>query len=152
MASAAGRLGSIDANRGNLLLGWDTDQFPTDLYSSTYAMMVVLKQGGLKPGGVNFDAKLRRGSFDVEDLFHAHIGGMDTFARGLKVAQRIIDDGVVGDFVKRRYAGWRRGIGARIMKGQASFQDMEAYVHKSGEATLTSGREEWLENVINGYL
>jgi xylose isomerase len=152
VASAAGRLGSIDANRGNLLLGWDTDQFPTDLYSATYAMMVVLRQGGLRPGGVNFDAKLRRGSFDLEDLFHAHIGGMDTFARGLKAAQRIIDDGVVGDFVKRRYAGWRRGIGAKIMKGQASFEDMEAYVHKSGEAALTSGREEWLENVINGCL
>ncbi|MDP7448561.1 MAG: xylose isomerase, partial [Candidatus Latescibacteria bacterium] len=152
VASAAGRLGNIDANRGNLLLGWDTDQFPSDLYSATYAMMVILKQGGLKPGGVNFDAKVRRGSFDVEDLFYAHIGGMDTFARGLKIAQKIIDDGVVGDFVKQRYAGWRRGLGARIMKGQASFADMEAYVHKNGEAARTSGREEWLENVINDYL
>jgi xylose isomerase len=152
VASAAGKLGSIDANRGNLLLGWDTDQFPTDLYSTTYAMMVILRQGGLKPGGVNFDAKLRRGSFDVEDLFHAHIGGMDAFARGLKTAQRILDDGVVDGFVKERYAGWRKGIGKKVMQGQATFEDMEAYVHKHGEAPRVSGREEWLENVINEYL
>ncbi|MBD05384.1 MAG: xylose isomerase [Gemmatimonadetes bacterium] len=152
VASAAGRLGSIDANRGDLLLGWDTDQFPTDLYSTTYAMMVILKQGGLKPGGVNFDAKLRRGSFDLEDLFHAHIGGMDAFARGLKIAHRIMEDGQVGDFVKRRYAGWRRGMGRQVLAGKASFEDMEAYVHKHGEAAKTSGREEWLEALINSYL
>lgn len=152
VASAAGRLGSIDANRGDLLLGWDTDQFPTDLYSTTYAMMVILKQGGLKPGGVNFDAKLRRGSFDLEDLFHAHIGGMDAFARGLKIAHRIMEDGQVGDFVKRRYAGWRRGMGREVLAGKASFEDMEAYVHKHGEAAKTSGREEWLEALINSYL
>ena len=152
VASAAGRLGSIDANRGDLLLGWDTDQFPTDLYSTTYAMMVILKQGGLKPGGVNFDAKLRRGSFDLEDLFHAHIGGMDAFARGLKIAHRIMEDGQVGDFVKRRYAGWRRGMGRQVLAGKASFEDMEAYVHKHGEAAKTSGREEWLEGLINSYL
>jgi xylose isomerase len=152
VASAAGRLGSIDANRGNLLLGWDTDQFPSDLYSATYAMMVILRQGGLKPGGINFDAKVRRGSFDAEDLFHAHIGGMDAFARGLKVAHRIIDDGVIGDFIKGRYAGWRKGIGAKIMKSQADFEDMERFIHKNGEAPRISGREEWLENVINGYL
>lgn len=152
VASAAGRLGSIDANRGDLLLGWDTDQFPTDLYSTTYAMMVILKQGGLKPGGVNFDAKLRRGSFDLEDLFHAHIGGMDAFARGLKIAHRIMEDGQVGDFVKRRYAGWRRGTGRQVLAGKASFEDMEAYVHKHGEAAKTSGREEWLEALINSYL
>ena len=152
VASAAGKLGSIDAKRGNLLLGWDTDQFPTDLYSATYAMMVILKQGGLKTGGVNFDAKLRRGSFDLEDIFHAHIGGMDAFARGLKIAQKILDDGVVDGFVKQRYAGWRKGIFAKALKGQASFEDMEAYVHKHGEAAKTSGREEWLENLINEYL
>ena len=152
VASAAGRLGRIDANRGDLLLGWDTDQFPTDLYSTTYAMMVILKQGGLKPGGVNFDAKLRRGSFDLEDLFHAHIGGMDAFARGLKIAHRIMEDGQVGDFVKRRYAGWRRGMGREVLAGKASFEDMEAYVHKHGEAAKTSGREEWLEALINSYL
>ncbi|MBT3341895.1 MAG: xylose isomerase [Gemmatimonadetes bacterium] len=152
VSSAAGKLGSIDANRGDPLLGWDTDQFPTDLYSATFAMMVLLQQGGIKPGGVNFDAKLRRGSFDLEDLFHAHIGGMDAFARGLKVAARIIDDGKVGDFVKQRYAGWRRGVGKQIMTGKASFDDMEAYVHKHGEAAKTSGREEYLEGLINSYL
>ena len=152
VASADGKLGNIDANRGDPLLGWDTDQFPSDLYSTTFAMMVILKQGGLRPGGVNFDAKLRRGSFDLEDLFHAHIGGMDAFARGLKVAHRIIEDGAIDGFVKQRYAGWRRGVGRKIMKGEASFADMEAYVHKHGEASKTSGREEWLENVINSYL
>ena len=152
VAAAEGRLGSIDANRGDLLLGWDTDQFPTDLYGTTYAMMVILRQGGLRSGGVNFDAKVRRGSFDVEDLFHAHIGGMDAFARGLKTAARILEDGVVGDFVKRRYAGWRRGIGRRILRGETTLADMEAYVHEHGEAARISGREEWLENVINGYL
>ncbi len=152
VASAAGRLGSIDANRGDPLLGWDTDQFPTDLYSATYAMMVILKQGGLKPGGVNFDAKIRRGSFDLADLFHAHIGGMDAFARGLKTAHKIIEDGQVDDFVKSRYAGWRSGVGKRILSGKASFEEMEAFVHKHGEAQKTSGREEWLEALINTYL
>ena len=91
LASADGKLGSIDANRGDYLLGWDTDQFPTDLYSATYAMLVILKQDGIAPGGINFDAKVRRGSCDLVDLFHAHIGGMDSFARGLTLAQRIID-------------------------------------------------------------
>ncbi|MEE2658400.1 MAG: xylose isomerase [Candidatus Latescibacterota bacterium] len=152
VASAEGKVGSIDANRGDLLLGWDTDQFPTDIYSTTFAMMVILKQGRLKPGGVNFDAKVRRGSFDVEDLFHAHIGGMDAFARGLKIAHQIIEDGVVDGFVKQRYAGWRRGVGKQIMSGKATMTQMEAHVHRQGEAKLVSGREEWLENVINSYL
>ncbi len=152
VSSVAGKLGSIDANRGDPLLGWDTDQFPADLYSATFAMMVILQQGGIKPGGVNFDAKLRRGSFDLEDLFHAHIGGMDAFARGLKIAAKIIDEGLISDFVKQRYAGFRRGVGKQIMTGKASFEDMEAYVHKHGEAAKTSGREEWLEGLVNSYL
>ena len=152
VAAAEGRLGSIDANRGDSLLGWDTDQFPTDLYSTTYAMMVILQAGGLGKGGVNFDAKVRRGSFDPVDLFHAHIGGMDAFARGLKTAHRIIADGVLADFVRERYAGFRRGIGKRIMARQTSLDELEEYVHRHGEPGKRSGREEMLENLINSYL
>ena len=152
VASADGKLGSIDANRGDYLLGWDTDQFPTDLYSTTYAMLVILKQKGIGPGGINFDAKVRRGSFDPEDLFHAHIGGMDAFARGLKLAQKIIDDGALDAFVKDRYASYRRGIGKRIMNGQTTFAELERYVHKNGEPEIRSGREEMLENIINSYI
>jgi xylose isomerase len=152
VASADGRLGSIDANRGDYLLGWDTDQFPTDLYSATYAMLVILKQGGIGKGGVNFDAKVRRGSFDEVDLFHAHIGGMDAFARGLKTAHRIISDGVLDDFVKNRYASYQSGIGRKIMSGKASLADMEKYIHENGEPAKTSGREEMLENIVNSYI
>ena len=152
VASADGKLGSIDANRGDYLLGWDTDQFPTDLYSATYAMLVILKQRGIGPGGINFDAKIRRGSFDPEDLFHAHIGGMDSFARGLKLAQQIIDDGALDAFVKDRYASYRRGIGKKIISGKTSFAELERYVHKNGEPEKRSGREEMLENLINSYI
>ena len=152
VASADGKLGSIDANRGDYLLGWDTDQFPTDLYSATYAMLVILKQGGIGPGGINFDAKVRRGSFDPVDLFHAHIGGMDSFARGLKSAQKIIDDGAIDGFIKERYASYRRGIGKKIMSGKTTFAELERYVHQNGEPEKMSGREEKLENIINSYI
>ncbi len=152
VASADGKLGSIDANRGDYLLGWDTDQFPTDLYSATYAMLVILKQGGIGPGGINFDAKVRRGSFDPVDLFHAHIGGMDSFARGLKSAQKIIDDGAIDGFIKERYASYRRGIGKKIMSGKTTFAELERYVHQNGEPEKMSGREEMLENIINSYI
>ena len=152
LASAEGKLGSIDANRGDYLLGWDTDQFPTDLYSTTHAMLVILNQGGIRPGGINFDAKVRRGSCDLEDLFHAHIGGMDSFARGLTLAQRIIDDGALAAFVEARYASYRSGIGEKIMRGETSFAELEAYVHQHGEPERRSGREEMLENIVNSYL
>ena len=152
VASTEGKLGSIDANRGDYLLGWDTDQFPTDLYSTTFAMLVVLGQGGLGKGGVNFDAKVRRGSFDPVDLFHAHIGGMDTFARGLKIAQRIIADGALADFVAERYQSYKKGIGRKIMTGKTSFKELETYILKNGEPQKRSGREEMLENIINGYI
>jgi len=152
VAAADGKLGSIDANRGDYLLGWDTDQFPTDLYSTTQAMLVILKQGGIGKGGVNFDAKVRRGSFDPVDLFHAHIGGIDAFARGLKIAQRIIEDGAFDDFIKERYAGFRRGIGRKIMTGNTSFEELERYVLKNGEPEKRSGREEMLENLLNTYI
>jgi xylose isomerase len=152
-ASNAGLLGSVDANRGDLLLGWDTDQFPTDLYLTTGMMLVILEQGGLAPGGLNFDAKVRRESFEPVDLFHAHIGGMDAFARGLKVAAAIRKDGVMKDFLRKRYASWDSGIGARIEKGEESFESLEKYMLEKGAPDANaSGRQEMLENILNRYL
>jgi xylose isomerase len=152
-ASLHGLLGSIDANRGDLLLGWDTDQFPTDLYLTTQCMLVILAQGGLPPGGVNFDAKVRRESFEPVDLFHAHIGGMDAFAHGLKIAAKIRADGVLKNFVKQRYASWDSGIGQKIESGGAAFEDLERYMLEKGDATANvSGRQEMLENIINRYI
>ena len=152
VASCAGKLGSIDINRGDNLLGWDTDQFPTDLYQTTYAMLVVLGQDGLGSGGLNFDAKLRRGSMDLEDLFHAHIGGMDAFARGLITAQKIIDDGLFKQFVDQRYSSYRSDLGQRILNGKADFDELETWALKNGEPRQVSGRQEYLENLINTYL
>ncbi len=152
-ARIQGMLGSIDANTGDLLLGWDTDQFPTDIYLTTQIMLVILKQGGLAPGGTNFDAKVRRESFDPVDLFHAHIGGMDAFARGAKIAARIRADGVLDKFVQNRYRSYDDGIGSRIEQGTVGFQDLETYILAKGEAAANeSGRQEYLENLINDYL
>src|SRR5687768_6632819 len=143
VAAAAGALGSIDANMGDILLGWDTDQFPTDLYLTTQAMLTILKMGGFTTGGTNFDAKVRRESFEPIDLFHAHIAGMDTFARGLRIAAAIRKDGRLAQFVKERYSSWDSGIGARIEKGGVTFGDLEAYMLKKGDvAANTSGRQE----------
>lgn len=152
VASSDGRLGSIDANRGDYLLGWDTDLFPSDIYSATFAMMVILEQRGLGTGGINFDAKVRRGSFDEEDLFHAHIGGMDSFARGLKIAHKIREDHVLSDFVSERYKSFKSGIGRKVMRGETNFRELERYILKNGEPPKISGREEMLENLINSYL
>jgi xylose isomerase len=152
-ASMQGLLGSIDANRGDLLLGWDTDQFPTDLYLTATCMLVILGQGGLAPGGVNFDAKVRRESFEPIDLFHAHIGGMDAFAHGLKIAAKIRADGWLRDFIKQRYGSWDSGIGQKIESGSVGFEDLEKYVLEKGDATANvSGRQEMLENILNRYL
>jgi xylose isomerase len=152
-ASAQGLLGSIDANRGDLLLGWDTDQFPTDLYLTTQCMLVILGQGGLAPGGVNFDAKVRRESFEPVDLFHAHIGGMDAFAHGLKIAAKIRADGVLRDFVEQRYISWDAGIGQKIEAGGIGFEELERYMLQKGDATPNaSGRQEMLENIVNRYI
>jgi xylose isomerase len=152
-ASLQGALGSIDANTGDLLLGWDTDQFPTDIYLTTQCMLVILGQGGLAPGGVNFDAKVRRESFEPADLFYAHIGGMDAFARGLKIAAAIRRDGALSDFVKRRYRSYDAGIGQQIEAGTVSFADLEKYMLGKGNPDPNeSGRQEWLENLINDYL
>jgi xylose isomerase len=148
-----GLLGSIDANRGDLLLGWDTDQFPTDYYLTTQCMLVILGQGGLAPGGVNFDAKVRRESFEPIDLFYAHIGGMDAFARGLKIAAALRRDRPLCDFIQQRYASYDAGIGKRIESGEATFAELEAYMLEKGNpASNASGRQERLENIINDYL
>ncbi|MCP5556818.1 MAG: xylose isomerase [Verrucomicrobiaceae bacterium] len=153
VAGAAGALGSMDANTGDLLLGWDTDQFPTDLYMTTQCMLSMLKYGGLKTGGVNFDAKVRRESFEPIDLFYAHIGGMDAFARGLKIAAAIRADGKLDGFLKQRYSSWDSGIGAEIEAGKAGFKELEAYMLEKGEANANvSGRQEFLENLINRYI
>ncbi|MFM7152002.1 MAG: xylose isomerase [Gemmataceae bacterium] len=153
VASSAGMLGSVDANRGDLLLGWDTDQFPTDLYLTTSIMLVILGQGGLAPGGLNFDAKVRRESFEPVDLFHAHIGGMDAFARGLKIAAKIRAEGVMKDFVKKRYASWDSGLGQQIEQGKVGFEDLEKYMLEKGNPDKNvSGRQEMLENILNRYI
>lgn len=152
-AASQGFLGSIDANRGDLLLGWDTDQFPTNLYETTQVMLIVLKYGGLGSGGLNFDAKVRRESFEPVDLFHAHIGGMDAFARGLKIAAKMRADGVLDGIVKDRYASWDTGIGAEIEAGKQSFASLEKYMLDKGEVSPNaSGRQELIENLVNEYL
>jgi xylose isomerase len=153
VVGAAGALGSIDANTGDELIGWDTDQFPTNIYLTTQVMLTVLKYGGFKTGGLNFDAKVRRESFEPVDLFHAHIGGMDAFARGLKIAAAIREDGRLAEFVKQRYASWDSGIGAKIESGKADSTELEAYMLKKGEVTPNvSGRQEFLENLINEFI
>ena len=152
VAAADGRLGSVDANIGNPQLGWDTDQFPTNLYDAIKAMMVILKSGGFTNGGLNFDAKPRRGSTDTLDLFHAHIGAMDTFARGLIIADKIITDGKIDDFIKDRYSSFDNGFGADIMAGKSSFEILEKIVFENGEPEMKSGRQEMLENIINQYI
>ena len=152
-AASAGALGSIDANTGDMLLGWDTDQFPTDIYLTTQCMLSIMKAGGLNTGGVNFDAKPRRESFEPIDLFYSHIGGMDAFARGLKIAAAIRKDGRLEKFVKNRYRSYDSGIGAKIEKGKTNFQQLEAYMLEKGEAAPNeSGRQEFLENLINEFI
>jgi xylose isomerase len=153
VSGAAGALGSIDANTGDELLGWDTDQFPTSVYLTALTMLTVLKYGGFTTGGVNFDAKVRRESFEPIDLFYAHIGGMDAFARGLKIAAAIRKDGRLADFVKQRYASWDSGIGSKIESGKADFKELETYMLKKGDvAANVSGRQEFLENLINEFI
>jgi xylose isomerase len=152
VASAAGRLGSVDANRGDLMLGWDTDQFPTDIYSTAMAMMVILKQNGLGSGGLNFDAKVRRSSIDPTDLFYAHIGGMDAFSKGLLIAHKIIEDKVLSNFIEERYSSHNSGIGKQIMAGEVGLEEVEQWVLKQKNPVLQSARQEMLENIINSYM
>ena len=152
VAGSADALGSIDANTGDELLGWDTDQFPTSIYLTTQCMLGILKWGGLKTGGVNFDAKVRRESFEPIDLFHAHIGGMDAFARGLRIAAAIRKDGRLADFVKQRYSSFDSGIGAKIEAGKVGFKQLEKYALANKEVKNESGRQEFLENLINEFI
>ncbi|MBM7581671.1 xylose isomerase [Caldicoprobacter guelmensis] len=152
VASLYGMLGSIDANQGDLLLGWDTDEFPTDLYVTTLAMYEILKAGGFTTGGVNFDAKVRRGSFEPEDLFYAHIAGMDTYAIGLKVAAKLIEDKVIDKFIEERYSSYRSGIGLDIVTGKANFHTLEQYAMQNPVIKNRSGRQEVIKALINEYL
>lgn len=152
VAASAGMLGSIDANRGDYQNGWDTDQFPADIFEVTQAMLVLLQHGGFTTGGVNFDAKLRRNSTDLKDLFFAHIGGMDTFARGLITADKILQKSEYLDLRKERYASFESGDGADFEKGKLSLEKLEELASAKGEPELKSGRQEYHENLINRYI
>ncbi len=147
-----GMLGSIDANQGHPLLGWDTDEFPSNLYSATLAMYEVLKNGGLGRGGLNFDAKVRRGSFEPEDLFLAHIAGMDSFAVGLKVAHQLMEDNILDGVVEERYKSYKEGIGKEIVEGKTDFRKLEEYALGLAEIKNESGRLEEIKATINRYL
>ncbi len=147
-----GVLGSIDANQGDLLLGWDTDQFPTNIYDTTLAMYEVIKAGGLTTGGLNFDSKVRRGSFEPSDLFYSHIAGMDTFAKGLKIAYKMIEDGKFDKFVSDRYASYTSGIGKDIIGGKVGFAELEKYAMENDQVKNVSGRQEMLEMMLNQYI
>jgi xylose isomerase len=153
VAAAAGMLGSIDANAGDELLGWDTDQFNTNVRELTLAMISILRAGGLGSGGLNFDAKLRRPSIDPEDLFHAHIGGMDAYALAFKLARRILADGKLEQFVANRYASYDAGYGRDIAQRRLGFRELNKLVlTKLGEPKPCSGRQEYLENLLAQYL
>ena len=152
MCTDAGLLGSIDANRGDPQNGWDTDQFPTDIYDAVHAMLVVLADGGLKSGGFNFDARVRRESVDLDDIFIGHIGGMDTFARALDVAYRIRENSDLGERKLRRYSSFDSGDGARFEQGEMNLASLRDLAASEGEPVRASGKQEWYENVINQYL
>lgn len=152
VAADAGLLGSVDANRGDYQNGWDTDQFPNNIYEVTEAMLVFLREGGLQGGGINFDAKLRRNSTDLEDLFHAHIGGMDVFARALMTAEKILEDSPLPDMRKKRYASYDEGMGKKFENGELSLEDLHKYASENGEPAQTSGQQELYENIINQYI
>ena len=151
-AAALGLFGSVDANRGDPRNGWDTDQFPMSYYETSLAMLTILKVGGFTTGGLNFDAHIRRNSVDPQDLFEAHIGGMDAFAVGLEVAHRIIQDGKFAAFIKERYASFDSGDGARFEKGQMKFEELAALAKDYGTVGYASGKQERLENLLNQYL
>lgn len=153
VARVNGAFGSIDANQGDMLLGWDTDQFPTNIYDTVLCMLEVLRAGGFTNGGLNFDAKTRRGSYNYEDMAYAYIAGMDSFALGLRMAVKIIEDGRLDSFVKSRYSSYDEGIGKRISDRAVTIDELEAYALEMGDVkTNTSGRQEYLENILNGIL
>ncbi len=152
VARINGAFGSIDANSGDPNLGWDTDQFPTDVYSATLCMLEVIRAGGFTNGGLNFDAKVRRGSFTFEDIVYAYISGMDTFALGLIKAYEVIEDGRIDEFVKQRYASYGEGIGKDIVDGRATLESLEKYILENDKVVMQSGRQEYLETVLNNIL
>ncbi len=154
VARENGVFGSIDANQGDPLLGWDTDQFPTNIYDATFCMYEVMKAGGFTNGGLNFDSKARRGSFTLEDIFNCYIAGMDTFALGYKAADKIIKDGRIDSFINDRYSSWNSGIGEAVISGKASMADLEKYALEMGDVvgSLTSGSQEKLESIVNNIL
>ncbi len=152
VAVDAGMLGSMDANRGDYQNGWDTDQFPNDINELTECMMVLLQAGGFKGGGINFDAKIRRNSTDPEDLFHAHIGGMDVFARALITADNILQKSDYKQIKKERYASFDHGNGKAFEEGKLSLEDLRAYAIENGEPKIISGKQEYFENIINRYI
>lgn len=148
----AGMLGAIDANRGDVQNGWDTDQFPVDLFDLTQAMMVVLQGGGMQGGGTNFDAKIRRNSTDNEDLFIAHIGAMDVMARALETAAAILEESPYKKMVADRYASYDAGIGKEFEEGKLTFEDVYAYAKANGEPKQISGKQELYEAIVNMYI
>jgi xylose isomerase len=152
VAADAGMLGSIDANRGDQQNGWDTDQFPTQLNELIESMLIILEAGGLAGGGVNFDAKTRRNSTDPEDLFLAHIGGMDVFARSLIIADQILTKSPYKKFRKERYASFNSGKGAEFENGKLRLEDLRNFALSNGEPRQISGKQEWLENIINQFI
>ena len=152
IARINGMFGSIDANQGDMLLGWDTDQFPTNIYDTTLAMYETLKAGGFTKGGLNFDAKVRRGSFETIDLVYAHIAGMDSFAKGFKIAKRMLDEGKFEKLIQERYSSYSTGIGKEIEEGRASFKTLSDYALKLDTIVNQSGRQELLESMLNQYI
>jgi xylose isomerase len=152
VAVDAGLLGSIDANRGDNQNGWDTDQFPNDLNEVTEAMLVIMEAGGFKGGGINFDAKIRRNSTDLNDLFYAHIGGMDVFARSLITADNILQKSDYRKVRADRYSSFDAGKGKEFESGKLSLEDLRAYAIEQGEPKVISGKQEYFENIINRYI
>ena len=152
VAADAGLLGSIDANRGDYQNGWDTDQFPNNINELTEAMLVIIEAGGFAGGGINFDAKIRRNSTDAEDLFHAHIGGMDAFARALIVADNILNKSDYQKVRKNRYASFDKAHGKEFEEGKLSLEDLRTYAIANGEPLTKSGKQEYMENIINRYI
>ncbi|HEU4574011.1 MAG TPA: xylose isomerase [Chitinophagaceae bacterium] len=152
VAADAGMLGSIDANRGDYQNGWDTDQFPVNLNELTESLLIILEAGGFAGGGVNFDAKTRRNSTDLDDIFYAHIGGMDAFARALVIADNILQKSPYKNFRKQRYASFDSGKGKEFEEGKLQLEDLRDFALANGEPKQISGRQEWLENLINQYI
>ncbi|EFX60704.1 hypothetical protein DAPPUDRAFT_69060, partial [Daphnia pulex] len=147
-----GILGSIDANTGSPDLGWDTDQFPMDIRACTAVMLQVIRQGGVQPGGLNFDAKVRRESTNTKDLFIAHIAAMDSFARGLRNASKIVEDGIMARHLKERYISFESGFGLKICNGLTDLEECEEFIHQHGEPEMISGQQEHCEAIFNRYL